>query len=416
MNWSGRTRHDRSRYDRDMTTTTALSSELLNRLPPMLSDLVARLDLCRQQGSGEQGPGTARVPVSHYYDATRWQAEQDLLFGDLPIIAAHSDELPAGSTLAFDALNVPIVLTRERDGSARAFLNVCRHRGMTLVRAATPNLSKPATSLVCPYHGWTYALDGQLRARLHADAFEGLDPATLNLVELPCDEAAGLIFVKRRPGATFCATEYLAGLAPELDWMGLADLKLFRKVDYVRQANWKLTADAFLEVYHLRVLHRNTIYPFFADSVTANAWNGPHPTLLVGRRSMLDAFEVPTNVAELCRLSTPTQLIFPNTFLIWHPDYVSVIGMFSPAPEQVRWIHTMMIPAAKSGADWTPHWEKTFELIEKTVFQREDIAAAEAIQTGLKSDANTHLQMGKLEYPMRVFHEEIERRMTCDHS
>lgn len=394
-----------------MTLSSVLPNQRLEALPATLRDLVARLDVCRQVGKGELGPATGTVAVSHYRDLKRWQAEQDFLFGQLPIVAAHGDELPIGHVLAFDALGIPIVLTRERDGKARAFLNVCRHRGMTLISAAVPNQGKAAAALVCPYHGWTYALDGKLKARLHPETFDGIDPETLNLVELPCSEAAGLVFVKRQPGRSFSALEYLAGLAPELEWMGLPGMKLFRKVDYVRNANWKLTADAFLEVYHLRVLHRNTIFPFFADAVAANAWNGPHWTTLVGRKTMLEPFEVPTNIKELCRLSTPTNLLFPNTFMIWHPDYVSIVGMFSPEPEKVRWIHTMMIPEAKSGADWTPHWEKTFELIEQTVFQREDIAAAEAIQTGLKSGANTHLQVGRLEYPLQVFHEEIDRRI-----
>lgn len=396
-----------------MNAPTELSNERLSVLPPSLRDLLVRLDECRKQGRGERGPGTAAISVDHYFSSARWQAEQTVLFGQLPIVAAHRDELPAGSALVFDALGAPIVLTRDNDGRARAFLNVCRHRGMALVKASAPNHSKACATLVCPYHGWTYQLDGRLKHRLHPDAFEGIDPATLNLTEVPCSEAAGLIFVKRQPGPAFAADRYLAGLAPELEWMGLSQMKLFRKVDYVRDANWKLTADAFLEVYHIRVLHRTTIYPFFADSFTANDWHGPHLNSLVGRKPVLEPFEVPQDIAGLCKLTTPTQLLFPNTFLIWHPDYVSIIGMFSPEPERVRWIHTMLIPPAKSGDDWKPHWEKTFELIERTVFQREDIASAEGIQRGLKSGANTHFQVGQLEHPMQVFHAEIEQRLRA---
>ena len=381
-------------------------------LPPQLRDLVVRLDQCRQYGQGERGSQTFEVPVSNYTSPVRWQQEQDVLFGELPIVAAHSNELAPGSSVAFDALGVPILLTRAKDGIVRAFLNVCRHRGMSLIGAATPNDAKPTASLVCPYHGWTYDLTGQLKHRLHADTFDGFDVTEMNLVALPCDEAAGLVFVRRKPGPAFSAAQFLQGLAPELQWLGLPDLQVFRKVDYLRHANWKLTADAFLEVYHLRVLHRNTIFPFFADSVTANSWYGPHSTNLVGRRVMLEPFDTPTTPAALCKLSTPTQLLFPNTFLIWHPDYLSIISMFSPAPDQVRWIHTMMIPQEKSSADWVPHWEKTFKLIEETVFQREDIACAEGIQAGLSTGANASFRLGRYEYPMGRFHDDIEKCIT----
>jgi phenylpropionate dioxygenase-like ring-hydroxylating dioxygenase large terminal subunit len=376
--------------------------------------MIDRLDRARRTGLRETGDETGSVAVSHYTDPAHWQREQDVLFGHWPVVAAHSSEVPAGSALPFDALGVPIVVTRSGDGRARAFFNVCRHRGMALIApggAATAQAT-PCKSLVCPYHGWTYELDGRLRHRLHAESFDGIDPATLNLVELPCDEAGGLIFLKRTPGPAFSATAFLQGLEDHLRWLRLAEMTVFRKVDRVYPANWKLTVDAFLEGYHIRVLHRDTIYPFFADAYTINLHAGPHQDSLVARRAAFEAFEVPADARALCKLVTPTQLLFPNTFLIWHPDYVSLIGMFSPAPGSVRWIHTMLIPLDRRGPDWTAHWEKTFALIEETVFQKEDIATAAAIQRGLQSGANTALQAGRLEHEVLRFHRNIDAALA----
>ena len=379
-------------------------------LPSTLAEMIARLDQARLTGVREMGTEAGTVPARHYADPSRWQQEQDTLFAQWPVVAAHSAELPAGSALPFDALGVPIVLTRSADGRARAFFNVCRHRGMALVKAeeSGPAKARPCKSLVCPYHAWTYELDGRLRHRLHAEAFDGVDPATLNLVELPCSESAGLIFVKRTRGAAFSATDFLQGMDGHLQWMGLADMKVFRKVDRTYAANWKLTVDAFLEGYHIRVLHRDTIYPFFADAYTINLRAGPHQNSLVARRAAFEAFEPPLDREALCKLSTPTQFLFPNTFLIWHPDYVSLVGMFSPAPDSVRWLHTMLIPPDRTGSEWTPHWEKTFRLIEETVFQKEDIATAVAIQRGMASGANTVLQLGRLEHEVLRFHANVD--------
>ena len=391
-------------------STPTDSPAIATPMPATLADMVRRLDQARLSGHREMGSEAGTVAVAHYTDPRHWAEEQAMLFGQWPSVAAHSAELAVGSALPFDALGVPIVLTRALDGRARAFLNVCRHRGMALVASDGPEpaRARPCKALVCPYHAWTYELDGRLRHRLHADTFDGIDPATLNLVELPCDEAGGLIFVKRTPGPAFSGAVFLQGLAAHLQWLELPRMTVFRKVDRVYRANWKLTVDAFLEGYHIRVLHRDTIYPFFADAYTVNLHAGPHQDSLVARRAAFDAFEPPRDRAALCKLATPTQLLFPNTFLIWHPDYISLIGMFSPAVDEVRWVHTMLIPPERSGADWTPHWEKTFALIEQTVFQQEDIATAVAIQRGLSSGANAAVPLGRLEHEVLRFHRGVD--------
>lgn len=397
-----------------MDTYTTLRTGV-SALPATLADLVQRLDRSRQTGVRELGAEVGTVAVGHYHDAAHWQREQDTLFARWPVVAAASAELPPGSALPFDALGVPIVLTRAADGRVRAFYNVCRHRGMALVACAQgePAVAKPCKALVCPYHAWTYELDGRLRHRLHADTFDGIDPATLNLIELPCDEAGGLVFVMRTPGPAFSASAFLHGLDGHLNWLDLPRMRVFRKVDCTYAANWKLTVDAFLEGYHIRVLHRDTIYPFFADAYTVNHHAGPHQDSLVARRAAFEAFAPPTDRFALCKLATPTQLVFPNTFLIWHPDYVSLIGMFSPAVDRVRWVHTMLIPPERSGPDWTPHWEKTFRLIEQTVFQQEDIATAVATQRGFASGANAALHLGRLEDGVLRFHRHVDAALAA---
>jgi glycine betaine catabolism A len=379
-------------------------------MPASLARLVERLDTMRRTGRRETGNEAASLTTARYTDMQVWASEQATLFGHWPVVAAHSSELPMGSAMPFNALGLPIVLTRADDGRVRAFINACRHRGMVLMRCdpAAPATAKTCKALVCPYHAWSYELDGRLRHRLHADAFDGIDAGTLNLIELPCDETAGLVFVKRTPGPTFSASAFLQCLDQHLAWLGLPEMQVFRKVDRVVPANWKLTVDAFLEGYHIRVLHRDTIASFFADAFIVNLDVGPHMDSLVARRTAFEAFEPPRDRWDLCKLTTPTQLLFPNTFLIWHPDYVSLIGMFSPSVGEVRWLHTMLIPPERAGPDWAPHWEKTFNLIEQTVFQREDIATATAIQQGLSAGASAQIQLGRLEHEVLRFHRNVD--------
>ena len=356
------------------------------------------------------------IPVENYMSPQVHAAEVERLFRPLPLIAGHSSELAPGQVMANDDYGVPMLLTRDAEGRFRAFLNVCRHRGMRLV--ANTGHAEPRTSVVCPYHGWTYRLDGALRHRLHAEAFDACSAADTRLVALPCEERHGLFWVVPTPGATIDVAAWLDGLDAELPFFGIDKLVHFRTVRAEYPANWKLIVDAFLEAYHIRVLHKETIYPFFADGLTAGDRFGPHIQSLVARRAGQEWAKSadsapPEDMAGLCELVTPSQVIFPNTITIFHPDYLSLITLYPVAAGRLGWTHRMLIPADRATPDWTPHWEKTFRLIEEGVFQKEDIACAIGIQQGFASGANTHLTAGRAEQGLGWFHADVADRLNA---
>jgi phenylpropionate dioxygenase-like ring-hydroxylating dioxygenase large terminal subunit len=367
----------------------------------------------------ETDAGVARIPVEDYSSPGVRDAEIESLFRPLPLIAGHASELKPGQVMANDDYGVPMLLTRDADGTFRAFLNVCRHRGMRLVENGGAAQSRG--SVVCPYHGWTYRLDGALRHRLHAEAFDpdcGGDAGD-GLVPLPCEERHGLFWVVPTPGARIDVAAHLGGLDAELPFFGIEGLSHFRSVSTEYPANWKLIVDAFLEAYHIRVLHKDTIYPFFADGMTAADRFGPHIQSLVARRAGEAwsrqpgaAAALPSGMEALCELVTPSHVIFPNTITIFHPDYLSLITLYPVAAGTMRWMHRMLIPEGRTAPDWAPHWEKTFRLIEEGVFQKEDIACAIGIQKGLASGANRFLTAGRAEQALGWFHEDVAARLA----
>ena len=234
---------------------------------------------------------------------------------------------------------------------------------------------------------------------------------------MPCEERHGLLWVVPTPEATIDVAAWLDGLDAELPFFGIEGLRHFRTIRAEYPANWKLIVDAFLEAYHIRVLHKETIYPFFADGLTAADRFGPHVQSLVARRASeewarAEGGAVPEDMAGLCELATPSQVIFPNTITIFHPDYLSLITLYPVAEGTLRWTHRMLIPAGRTTPDWTPHWEKTFRLIEEGVFQKEDIACAIGIQRGLKSGANDHLTAGRAEQGLGWFHDDVARELA----
>ena len=363
----------------------------------------------------DSSAAVTHIPVENYLSAQVRDAEVERLFRPLPLIAGHSSELAPGQVMANDDYGVPMLLTRDVEGRFRAFLNVCRHRGMRLV--ANTGHAEPRASVVCPYHGWTYRLDGALRHRLHAESFDACSAADTRLVALPCEERHGLIWVVPTPGATIDVAAWLDGLDAELPFFGIDKLVHFRTVRAEYPANWKLIVDAFLEAYHIRVLHKETIYPFFADGMTAAGRFGPHIQSLVARRegevwAGTPGSEAPGDMAGLCKLVTPSQVVFPNTITIFHPDYLSLITLYPVEAGSLRWTHRMLIPADRATPDWTPHWEKTFRLIEEGVFQKEDIGCAIGIQQGLASDANRHLTAGRAEQGIGWFHADVARALA----
>lgn len=392
--------------------------------PPVLQALAEKLagDVaaqCYQIGE----PATA--PVERYLSADWLARERGRLFLSKPLVLAHASELPApGAVLRHDALGLPLLLTRDAQGRAHGFLNVCRHRGMRLVEEG----SCSRKTLVCPYHGWTYELDGCLRHIPHPEFFPNLVPSpsgqgervrvrgpegdagTTRLVSIPVEQRAGLIWGIAQPGAKLNLDEYLGPLPEELEFFGLNGAAVFRRTDVVRRCNWKLIIEAFLEAYHIRVLHRDTIYRFFLDSAAASEHVGPHIRSVAARRAISEAANIPRAQWNLRELCTFTYFLFPNTVFIFHPDYSSLITLYPLAPDSVRWVHRMLVPKAELEPR-REHWEKSFELIENGVFQGEDLFASEGIQAGMASGANTHLNFGRLEFLLGHLHRTIQREL-----
>jgi phenylpropionate dioxygenase-like ring-hydroxylating dioxygenase large terminal subunit len=387
---------------------------LPHHIAAQLESIRAQVRAGRAEWQDTTAPET-HIPVENYTSERIRDAEVDRLFRPLPLICGHSSELAPGEVIANDDYGVPMLLTRDAEGRFRAFLNVCRHRGMRLIE--NTGQAQPRASVVCPYHGWTYRLDGSLRHRLHAEAFDDCAAADTNLVALPAEERHGLLWVVPTPGGDIDVAAWLQGLDVEMPFFAVERLVHFRTVRAEYPANWKLINDAFLEAYHIRVLHKDTIYPFFADGLTAAARFGPHNQSLVARRAgetwaRSDA-SAPDDMPGLCELATPSHVVFPNTITIFHPDYLSLVTLYPVEAGLLRWTHRMLIPADRATPDWTPHWEKTFRLIEEGVFQKEDIACAVGIQKGFASGANRWLTAGRAEQGIGCFHADIARALAA---
>ncbi|MDR3418236.1 MAG: SRPBCC family protein [Nevskia sp.] len=376
----------------------------MSEAPSTLTRLAHRLAEDVARGTPQQGT-PAQLDVQRYLDPRRLEAELALMRRG-PVILAHASELPRSGRLAVQRLGLPLLLSRDAQGAVYGHYNVCRHRGMRLVEPGAAE----CRSFVCPYHGWTYALDGRLTGLLHRETFDRLP---LGLRPFPLVERHGLLWgwpalEGREPPQD--PQQWLGGIGAELDYFGLTQAAVFRRTEVERRCNWKLVVEAFLEGYHIRVLHRDSIYPFFLDAATISEPVGPHFRSAAARRRLSGL--APGTIPDLRLDCTFTHYLFPNSVLIFHPDYTSLITLWPLAPDRVLWSHALLVPAPSLTEDTREHSDRSFELIERNVFQNEDLVACEGIQAGLASGANVSLSCGSLEGALGQLHAEWDRRLS----
>ena len=187
------------------------------------------------------------LPWSWYSDPEILRREQERIFRSAWQYVGHDGMVvEPGDRFAAEAGDVPVLVVREGE-AVRAFLNVCRHRGSQLVD--DPGNAK---SIQCPYHAWTYALDGSLVAAPRADGEAGFDPSGLSLVELRLERRGPFLFVNPDPEAAPLADT----LGPLPDLVPLDGLEFRVRDEYELAANWKIAGENFLECYHCPVAHK----------------------------------------------------------------------------------------------------------------------------------------------------------------
>jgi Rieske 2Fe-2S family protein len=361
----------------------------------------------------ERGPGPNiaefQIPTSAYLDPVRLEQEQRLL-RSLPTPVAHLSQLAApGSCLVHDALGVPLLIARGRDGGLVGMLNVCRHRGTRLVEE--PGFCRVKKGFRCVYHGWAYDLGGALTHVPRQELFPTLDKSVLALTKVPVTERFGFIWVVGTPMESYDFDAFLDPLEPDLAPLGLERHVVFRRGTTTARANWKIVMEAFLDGYHVRHLHKKTVGPYFEGHQSFSEPAGPHVRAIVGRGGFRDTIEKDA-VGDIRDIATPTYVFFPNTIFVAQPGFVSRATAYPIGLDEIYWEHDLIIPEEPKTDKALAHWELNYELIQNGVFKGEDLWVCEQIQQGLRSGANDRFTYGGEEAPIQWWHAELDRRIA----
>lgn len=350
------------------------------------------------------------VPVSTYLDPERFENERSRFHRRSLNLVAHKSELEEpGAFKTLDVVGTPVVLVRDDEGQARAFLNVCRHRGATVETRAAGKCKR----LVCPYHAWTYRTDGRLDHVRHKEGFPSLDIEKTSLMPLPCVERGPFIFVCPEPSATAELDPGAEALVDELAVIDDGSLAVFARESRVWRANWKLLVEGGIESYHFKIAHRDTIARFFTDTRSIYELVGGHMRSVLPKSSLADLVERPESDWRLVEHANVLYNLNPNASILLQDGHYAVISMSPVSVDETR-IDIMTVgrrvPDGPSGEKVRAFLSANHQFTHKTLL--EDFVLAEQIQRGLATPANEFLRFATFEGALGAWHDHLETRIT----
>ena len=351
-------------------------------------------------GTTDLGDTIWKEPVENYYSLERFNAEIALL-RKLPIPYCPSAALPQnGSYIARNASKTPLLVVRGEDGAVRAFINACRHRGMQVANGS--GCKKKA--FVCPYHAWTYSLEGKLKRIPGEDGFPDLNKDDHGLVEVSAIEKGGIVYVQQDGQIDINSLEKC------LDYF-TDDQEMFQQGEVTDKANWKLLTETLLEGYHIKSLHRDTFYPYGLDNINLVETFGPNSRVIFPFKRIEKLRDLQPNERKIKGTVTAVYHLFPNASVSLLSKHSNLTIMEPIAPNQVKLVTYLMTNPETKGSTATLEDARRDALFVNESGQDEDREAARAIQETVTAPANTHLTFGYFEKAIVNFHSHLSKHL-----
>ncbi|HZO21167.1 MAG TPA: aromatic ring-hydroxylating dioxygenase subunit alpha [Steroidobacteraceae bacterium] len=357
------------------------------------------------------------LPSSWYYSEEVYRLERERIFCREWLCAARAEELPnPGDYRVQDIVGESILLVRNREGTLRAFYNVCRHRGSRLCRADGRGPTGMAVqggliagrSIMCPYHQWTYDLDGHLIAAPHLGSVTGFDKSEISLYPVGVECWGGFVFVHLTPAEAQPLAAQLGEIPARIARYPLAELRIGHSIAYEVKANWKSICENYNECYHCGGVHPElcSVVPAFREAGGGGLdWMRgiPHRQgAYTFTRSGTTARRPFPSLNQDERERHKGEVIYPNLFVSLACDHAAVFILQPRGPERTDILcHFLFEPheIAQPGfdpADAVEFWD---------VVNRQDWEICESVQRGMRSRVH---QFGYYA-PMEDFNLDIRR-------
>jgi phenylpropionate dioxygenase-like ring-hydroxylating dioxygenase large terminal subunit len=380
----------------DHATATSLIGQVLSQLE-----------------AGQPREATVEVethwPVELYIDDERFEREAGMVAA-CPTPVAHSSQLASpGDFVTAQAGTRSIVIVRGESGDLRAFLNVCRHRGSQLV---TEPCGSGLKSFVCPYHAWTYDLDGRLSHVPDRErSFPTLDVEERGLREVAVEDRHGLVWVTpgAAPDEAPSVAEHLGDeFDAELAGFGMGDFFVYKEDFWSTEFNWKCGTESFLENYHFNVLHRDSTSPIFFHNLGFCDQLGRHFRAIAPKKSMRDLQTVDEAEWDIRPHATLLYVIFPSTCVFVEKNHFNILQLL-PTSTGTTAVHALHL-VQRLGPRLSRYWDMNIEVFMSAV--REDFDVCESMQRGYASGANDDIVFGRVEYGCNQYRQCIEDALS----
>lgn len=332
------------------------------------------------------------LPREMYVDEAAWRVERDaVLYGEWFCVGRQDAlglDVPS-RVVALDVAGESVLVTSDEQNVLHAAYNVCRHRGSQIVPASGPPSACQASALRCPYHSWTYGLDGRLLKAPHADLE---DTSAFSLNPVGVETWGGFVFVHLSPERALPLAESVAHAADTLGNYGLADLVVGATFSYDVAANYKVILENYNECYHCGPVHPelSRLVPSFAGGGNDLDWEKgiPHregawtfTTTGTTTRAPLPGLD------EDERTRHKGDLVYPNLMISASADHVAAFVLRPDAPNHTKVDCSLLFAAAEvAAADFDP--SDAGELWD--LVNQQDWAVCESVQRGMTSRSYRH--------------------------
>jgi choline monooxygenase len=336
-----------------------------------------------------------------YTDARWYQVDVQEIISKTWQWVCHVEKLrKPGAYVTADIAGRPVVVVRDREGVLRAFYNVCQHRAHALLSG-----EGTANNIMCPYHAWTYKLDGQLLRAPFTEKLVGFEPKGIRLCQVEVEEFCGFVYVNLNRHAPSLSSQ-TGDLAAEIrHWApDIEGLTFGHRLTYDIKSNWKNVVDNFLECYHCPVAHKDfcTLVDMTTYKVTTQGIYSSH---------MADAGKNANTAYDVANAKVRTHAVWwlwPNTCLMRYPGRSSliVLNIIPAGPERTLETYDFFLETPEPD-----ELERGAIRYLDEVLQVEDIGLVESVQRGMKTPAfdqgrivNDPNGSGKSEHGVHHFH------------
>ena len=341
-----------------------------------------------------------KEPVTNYLFEERFESEIALL-RRIPVpLCPSAMLLENGSYVSRKAAGTPLLVVRGDDGKVRAFINGCRHRGMPVAKD-----SGCARSFVCPYHSWTYGLDGELRYIPGHSGFPGVELQDNGLVEVGAVEKGGLVYVNQNGPIDSSMLED----TPEFFDR---EQPFLSQSDYTDQANWKLINETTMEGYHIKSLHKQSFYPFGLDNTNVVELFGANSRVIFPFKRIEELRDIDPEKWRLDGMVTSVYSLFPNVAISVLSKHTTMTVFEPLSPSTTQILIYRVINKTSDGALYDVEEAKRDAAFVRAAGFDEDREAAIDIQGTLSTNANQHLTFGHFEKAIVHFHQNLVEHLS----